>query len=178
MSRALVALAALVLLAPHTASAVTIDLAGALDGSQANAGVGTGSTATGSVSITLDDQTLEMTWSASFSGLLGDYTVAHFHGPALANQNAGVQVGVAFTLSPDLRSGTGGGTVTLSASQASDLLAGLWYLNVHSTVHGGGEIRGNVAVVPEPTTAVLFSTGLLCVAGLHARRRSAGSQRR
>ena len=171
MSRILAALFALVLLSPATAGALTIQLEGILDGAQANAGSGTGSTATGTVSVTLDDQTLEMTWSSSFSGLVGTYTVAHFHGPAAANQNGGVQVGVSFSLSGDLKSGTGGGTTTLTAQQAADLAAGLWYLNIHSTVNPGGEIRGNLAVVPEPGTALLFGAGLIGVAGLGRRRR-------
>lgn len=170
MFRTLASLALFVLLMPVGASALTINLAGVLDGSQAAAGAGTGSTGTGSVSITLDDQTLEMTWSASFSGLVGTYTVSHFHGPAAANENGGVQVGTSFTLSPDLKSGTGGATVTLSASQAADLVAGLWYLNIHSSVNGGGEIRGNISVVPEPGTAMLFGAGLLGVASLRRRR--------
>ena len=37
------------------------------------------------------------------------------------------------------------GTVTLSDSQAADLLAGKWYFNVHSEKYPNGEIRGTVA---------------------------------
>ena len=44
------------------------------------------------------------------------------------------------------------------------------YFNVHTTTFGGGEIRGNLAVVPEPSTYVLMASGLVGV-GLMARRR-------
>jgi hypothetical protein len=32
----------------------------------------------------------------------------------------------------------------LTDPQESDLLNGLWYANVHTQAHGGGEIRGQV----------------------------------
>jgi hypothetical protein len=41
------------------------------------------------------------------------------------------------------------------------------YFNVHTTDHGGGEIRGQLTV-PEPTSAALV--GLLCVLGARRRR--------
>ena len=44
------------------------------------------------------------------------------------------------------------------------------YFNVHTTNFGGGEIRGNLAVVPEPSTYVLMASGLAGL-GLVARRR-------
>ena len=44
------------------------------------------------------------------------------------------------------------------------------YFNVHTTTFGGGEIRGNLAVVPEPSTYVLMASGLAGL-GLIARRR-------
>jgi hypothetical protein len=62
-----------------------------------------------------------------------------------------------------------GGTV---ASAESTLLAGLasgqTYLNIHTTNFGGGEIRGQLAVVPEPATWILTGAAL---AGLAAARR-------
>jgi hypothetical protein len=36
------------------------------------------------------------------------------------------------------------GTVTLTDAQETDLLAGLWYLNIHSATYAGGEIRGQI----------------------------------
>lgn len=48
----------------------------------------------------------------------------------------------------------------------TQLLAGRWYLNVHSGLNGGGEIRGNL-VVPEPSCLSLVG---LTIAGLAVRR--------
>ena len=38
------------------------------------------------------------------------------------------------------------GEATLTDAQAADLLAGRWYVNVHTRAHPGGEIRGQVGV--------------------------------
>ncbi|MBL0088108.1 MAG: CHRD domain-containing protein [Ideonella sp.] len=69
-------------------------------------------------------------------------TNAHIHGPALLGANAGVQIGL-----PVLPTGNAGkltGTVTLKAAQEVDLLAGKWYLNIHSTLAAGGELRAQL----------------------------------
>lgn len=146
------------------AGAATILLSAVLDGPSASAGAGTGSLGTGVIDITLDDVTGDMSWSGSFSGLSGVFTVAHFHGPALPNQNGGVEVGTAVTIDPGGQSGTSIGNATLSAQQIADLVGGLWYWNVHSSVNTGGEIRGNLAVVPEPSTGLLLALGLATIA--------------
>jgi hypothetical protein len=87
----------------------------------------------------------------------------HFHGPALPNQNAGVQVNTGVVGPPVI------GNAIISELQEADLLAGLWYLNLHTTAFGGGEIRGQVLVVPEPSTLTLVMGGLL-VLGIRRRR--------
>ncbi len=145
--------------APTAGSAAIIQLAATIDGAQANAGAGTGSPGTGSATLTFDDQTNLLSWSGSFTGLLDDYTLSHFHGPALPSQNAGVTVGFSVVLNPDNRSGTFNGGATLSAGQAADLLNGLWYINIHSQFALGGEIRGQV-LVPEPGLGALLLFGL------------------
>jgi hypothetical protein len=36
------------------------------------------------------------------------------------------------------------GSATLTEAQAADLLAGKYYINIHTAAHKGGEIRGQV----------------------------------
>ncbi len=36
------------------------------------------------------------------------------------------------------------GQATLTDAQAADLLAGRWYINLHTAANPGGEIRGQV----------------------------------
>lgn len=147
------------------ADAVTINLVANMDGAQANAGAGTGSPGTGTGTITLDTVTNALTWSITWSGLIGTPTLMHFHGPALPNQNAGVQVGTGVVGPPVV------GNAVLNNTQEADLLAGLWYLNLHTTAFGGGEIRGQV-LIPEPSTLVLFVGGLgLMAVGRRRQRR-------
>ena len=133
-----------VLLSPMAANATLIELEAVIDGPQANAGAGTGSLGTGSAAITLDDVTNLFSWDISWSDLSGQVLAAHFHGPALPNQNGGVQVnflGIA-PGNPSI------GSTVINNAQAADLLAGLWYINLHTALHPGGEIRGQVQVPP------------------------------
>jgi hypothetical protein len=62
-----------------------------------------------------------------------------------------------------------GNNTTLTA-QIDNLLNGRAYINFHTSQFGAGEIRGNIAVIPEPATGVIAA----CCAGfafLAARRR-------
>jgi len=125
------------------AYATTTNLVATIDGAQANAGAGTGSPGTGSATMTYDDVTNMFSWNITWSGLTGTETLAHFHGPALPNQNAGVQVN--FAAISGLQSPSIGSTM-ITPAQAADLLNDLWYINIHTTDVAGGEIRGQVTV--------------------------------
>lgn len=149
-----------------SAHATVVSLTAIIDGSQANAGLGTGSPGTGSASMTLDDVSNEFNWNVEWSGLVGNVTAAHFHGPASPNQNAGVQVSI------DIGTNPARGHEILSGIEARDLLEGLWYINIHSNVSPGGEIRGQVNVVPIPAAAGLFFTGILGFYTLAKRKKS------
>ena len=92
----------------------------------------------GTVTATYDTASKKFSWKGSYSGLTGDATAAHFHGPAEAGTNAGVAVPIANPASPFE------GSAVLTDAQAADLMAGKWYVNVHTAANKGGEIRGQV----------------------------------
>jgi len=160
----------LLLLIPSLASAVVHN--GTINGDEAQAttcAVGSTSQILGTVSY--DDVSGLFSWSYTFgdnspsfnNGNLfsgGTETVSHFHGPAVPGVGAGVQVGTT-TGNPNV------GSATISGAQGTDLLNELWYLNVHSSNCGGGELRGQVLFpAAAPTGSMPMMT--LLVVGLMA----------
>jgi hypothetical protein len=96
----------------------------------------TDSAGTGTAQVNVDTSTLEVTWTITASGLSGDVTAAHFHGPAAVGENAGPVV--------DISGKVESGSATLSDVQLADLQAGRLYLNLHTAKFPDGEIRGQV----------------------------------
>lgn len=92
----------------------------------------------GTADVGFDTATKILTWKVNYSGLTGPATMAHFHGPAEAGKNAAVVVPF-----KDAASGAEG-SATLTDAQAADLMAGKYYINVHTAANPGGEIRGQV----------------------------------
>jgi len=92
--------------------------------------------ATGTTTATYDTATKKLSWTLEYTGLSSDATAAHFHGPAAPGENAAPVVPI-----PEFASGSEG-SADLTDEQAADLQAGKWYVNVHSTNHPDGEIRG------------------------------------
>jgi hypothetical protein len=92
----------------------------------------------GELTATLDTATRTLTYTLTYSGLSGDATAAHFHGPAAAGKNAGVEAPIKPATSPAK------GSIKLTPSQVSQLESGLWYVNVHTQANPGGEIRGQI----------------------------------
>src|SRR5471032_2115400 len=97
------------------------------------------SAGTGTADVDYDAASKKLTWKLTYSGLSGPATGAHFHGPAEAGKNAGVKVAI-----PNATSSPAEGSATLTDAQAADLMAGKYYVNVHTAANPGGEIRGQV----------------------------------
>jgi hypothetical protein len=96
-------------------------------------------TATGLGTLTIDGSNL--TYNISFSGLSGPATAAHIHAPADATNNT--VPAIFFTVASET-SGTIFGTNSLTPDQLADILNGLAYVNVHTALNPGGEIRGQI----------------------------------
>lgn len=94
------------------------------------------SAATGTAEVKVDTATKQISWTASHSGLSGDPTAAHFHGPADPGENAGPIV--------DITGKIESGSAELTDAQLADLQAGKIYLNIHTAKFPDGEIRGQV----------------------------------
>ena len=93
---------------------------------------------TGTLEATYDKASSVLMWRVTYSGLTGPATMAHFHGPAMPGANAGVVVPFPSAASP------AEGSATLTPAQVTDLMAGKWYVNIHTAQNPGGEIRGQV----------------------------------
>lgn len=133
------------------ASGATIYLDAFLDGLQETPP--NASPATGYGTMNYDTVTKLLSWSIDYSGLTAGAVAAHFHKapPGVPGAIVVPIPGAAGT------SGTLIGSAVLTGAQETDLLAHLWYVNIHTSTFPGGEIRGQV--VPEPSALALLGLG-------------------
>jgi len=177
--------------AATAAQAAPITYTTVLNGANENPDINTAGT--GTATVIYDAVTHLLSVDVTFSGLTGTTTASHIHccqadpllnagvattTPTFANFPLGVTSGTYFnTLNMTLASSwnpvfvnaNGGTTATAEAVLAAGLAAGQAYLNIHTSFAGGGEIRGQLAAVPEPATLSLLGLG---IAGLAARKRT------
>ena len=152
------------------------------------------SPATGQATVILDPDAQTLQLFITFSGLLTLDTAAHIH-CCLASPFLAANVGVATTVPAfpgfplNVTSGTytsavfnlsqpliynpafvtaQGGLPQAEAAFIQGLILGETYLNIHTTGFPGGEIRGFLTPVPEPTAISLLGFG---IAGLIAAKR-------
>jgi hypothetical protein len=118
-------------------SVETHSITGTLTGAQETPSVVT--PATGTLTITYDNVSNTLTYAVTYTGLTGTLSAAHFHGNAAAGVAAGVKIGLTAASSPMV------GTATVVEGDEVSMLGGLWYVNLHTSTFGGGEIRGQFA---------------------------------
>lgn len=129
------------------------------------------STATGFSTLLVVGNMLQV--NVQFSGLSANATAAHIHCCSLPTANSSVNIG--FAGFPNATSGlfTAMYDLTGNTTLVAGLNSGLAYVNIHSGTFPGGEIRGQISVVPEPSTVLLMACGMLAVGIVAARRKSA-----
>ena len=124
-----------------------------LTGAQEVPAVSTAGTGTGTVMLNAAEN--QITVNLRFSGLSSNATMSHIHGAAAAGSNAGILFDFQ-PVTPAAMSGTiPQQTFSITPAQVADLKAGLFYFNVHTGNHGGGEIRGQIGLA-----ATQFNTTL------------------
>ena len=92
----------------------------------------------GVAEATFDTGSRNLTWVVTYAGLTGPVIGAHLHGPTDSGGNAGIMLPFRTVTSPIE------GAATLTESQATALMSGLWYVNIHTERHPGGELRGQL----------------------------------
>ena len=163
----IVILASALFLVPSNSFSVLIPWSTDLDPDQVVPGQSTPVTgAMGSASGDIDTDTNELSWDINWSGLSQDAEAVHLHGPAAPGAIGDLQIDVgpiSGLMSPSM------GAMKIEEAQESDLLSGLWYIDITTRGKPEGEIGGQVNTVPEPSMFLLFGTGLF---GLAALRRT------
>lgn len=129
--------------------------------------------AMGTAEGTIDSDTGDLTWTVDWDGLTGPATRLHFHQGA-ADENGPVIVFIFDALVPGQPAPFGppvSGSATLGGDELAAFLDDEVYVNLHTDANPGGEIRGQVDVVPVPAALPLLAGGLAGLALVARRRR-------
>src|SRR5436190_23366840 len=138
----------------------------------------------GSGTVNYDDVAHTLELQVTFSGLTGNTTASHIHGPTTVPFTstagvatttpsfAGFPLGVtsgtfsstldltlASSYNPNFITANGGTTAGAESALAAAMAGGQAYWNIHSSFANGGEIRGFLVPVPEPSALALFGLG-------------------
>lgn len=97
------------------------------------------STGTGTTLLTYNLETKIFTLAVTYAGLTGAATNAHIHKGV-----AGVSGPVVFPFASPFTSPILYTSPVLTADQQTDLMAGSYYVNIHTAAYTGGEIRGTL----------------------------------
>lgn len=153
---------------------------------------------TGFGTVDYDSSLHTLSLSVNFSGLTGTTTASHIHAattlaltgtagvatttPTFAGFPLGVTSGayvnildltLASSYNPSYVTAHGGTTAQAELDLTAAIAAGKAYWNIHSTTFGGGEIRGFLVAVPEPSSLALAGLGIVGMAARAWNKRRA-----
>ena len=128
---------------------------------------------TGFGTVVLDAGQTQITVNENWSGLVAPATASHIH-----NAPPGVNGPVIFPFTGVPAATTGAipqQVFAITAAQVTELFLGNMYMNIHTAAFPGGEIRGQLQVVPvpEPGSLALMGAGSLALALLARSKRGA-----
>lgn len=152
------------------------------------------STATGGGSLVLSDDMNSVDIVLNWAGLIGGpATGAHIHCCSLPGANSAVAIDfgppsattgmltrtynltTAGTFTTGFTNANGGTVASARTAFLNGLTSGRTYYNVHNGQFPGGEIRGQLAAVPEPATWGMIIVGFGAIGGTMRRRRGSGT---
>ena len=142
---------------------------------------------TGFTTVVLNTTANTLFVDVTFSGLTSGTTASHIHCcvaspflsanagvatqvPSFLNLPLGVTSGsfmqlldltLASSYNPAFITAEGGTVASAEAALVAGMENGESYLNIHTTSNPGGEIRGLLAETPEPSSILLFGSGLV-----------------
>ena len=102
--------------------------------------------ATGTIVADYNRLTKTLNYAITFSGLVDSAVAAHIHGLAEPGVNAPILQ--TFNNFPRRKEGSYSGSLLIDGVKFTEenLLARMYYINIHSKVYGGGEIRGQLVL--------------------------------
>jgi len=181
----------LVLLAPAAANAAILQFIAPLGVTGAQEVPPRATPATGTGFALYDDVALLLFVGLDWQDLLAPASAAHIHCCSGPGVNSTVAIDFVPAGFPSVTSGSfshlfdldsaasygsgflgsfGGDVDAARAAFIAGLTANLAYFNIHTSVFPGGEIRGDIELVPEPGSMILMLSGLAAVAVGGARR--------
>lgn len=126
---------------PDQTKKVTVQMSGA------NEVPAVSTTGTGTAQISYDPDTKMITYQLVWQLGLASATTTnmHFHGAEDGSDLKSSPPTIGITGFSTASSGTLSGTTrALTSTEEAQLLAGKWYVNIHSSTNPGGELRGNI----------------------------------
>jgi CHRD domain len=151
----------------------------------------------GFAEVIIDTTANTMEVIVSFSGLLGTTTASHIHcctavpgtgsagvattTPSFPLFPLGVTSGFMdetfdltqdISYNPSFEAANGGTAAGAEAALLAGMAADQTYLNIHTSVVPGGEIRTFLVATPEPTTFILAAGALMGLVGLNCLKRA------
>jgi hypothetical protein len=141
----------------------------------------------GNATVDFNSSMTQISYTLSFQNLTSDATMGHIHFGAPGVAGPIVLWFFPATLTPtptavsgsysgvwteaDLAAQTQDPSITTFATLLSDMQAGDTYVNVHTLNYPGGEIRGQLGMVPEPRTVKLLGVSFLLFGAAALRRK-------